>query len=516
MSLAQRAFIVSLFTYLRFGLALVVGVILVPFVLRRIGTHEYGLWIVTGELLGYVALVDFGLVGILPWLVAECEGRRDVISLRGLFIHSVLLGGVAACLYGVAAIGLWSVAPATLSLSVDDRLALRGPFVIMVVATMSAYPLRIFNACLVGAQDVVWNGLAAIAQAIASVVITIGLLVHDYGLYALALGVAVPQFAALLADAARTSRLRPDVFRSWSWPTWAGMSSVATVGFAAWVGAVGVQLVAGANGIVVTFLQQAAVVPVFMCTLKLSQILVPMCWIVPDSGLVGLARLHGEGHSDRVRAVTETMLRMLLIVSGLAACLVLMMNRMFVAWWVGPQLFSGSVVTALAAASIISSSFVHGLLCVPVVLGARLSAGAVTVAWGGTQIGLAAMLGHRWGFEGIAAASVVSTLAIALPLGIRLVRSKTGMTAHYVWSAILLAWLKRSILPIACAVALMVGQDRDVEPHYLFGSASVLLLYVLSMRALCRELAGLRSVSQWLASGPSALFHRFAAIARPS
>src|SRR6267143_7021600 len=242
MSLAQRAFIASLFTYLRFGLALVVGVILVPFVLRRIGSHEYGLWIVTGELLAYAALVDFGLMSFMPWLVAECDGRSDT-SLRALITDGMLLSGVAAVLYGVAAIGLWSVAPAALSLPVGDRLALRGPFMVMVVATMCGYPLRIFSACLVGVQDVVWNGLAALVQALASVVITVVLLVHGYGLYALALGLAVPQFAALLADAARAPRVRPAVFRAWQSPTWAGMSSMATVGLAAWIGAVGVQLV---------------------------------------------------------------------------------------------------------------------------------------------------------------------------------------------------------------------------------------------------------------------------------
>jgi len=516
MSLAQRAFIASLFTYLRFGLALVVGVILVPFVLRRTGSHEYGLWIVTGELLAYAALVDFGLVSILPWLVAECDGRSDATSLRALITHGMLLSGVAAVLYGLAAIALWSVAPTALSLSVGDRLALRGPFMVMIVATMCGYPLRIFSAFLVGVQDVVWNGLAAIAQALANVVITVVLLVHGYGLYALALGLAVPQLAALVADAARASRVRPEVFRTWQSPTWAGMSSMATVGLAAWIGAVGVQLVAGTNGTVVAFVQEAAAVPIFICTLKLSQILVQMCWIVPDSGLIGLARLHGEGRLDRVQAVVETMLRMLLMSSGLAACVVLMVNRTFVTWWVGPQFFGGHVVTALFAVGIVSASLIHGLLCVPAVLGARLGAGVVTLIWGGTQIGLALILGYRWGFEGIATASVVSALAIGLPLGFRLLRSKTGMTARYVWTAIVSKWSKRCILPGACAAALMLRQDGDADAYHVFGAASVLLLYVLSMRPLYRELAGVRSVSRWLALQPSAVVQRFAALARLS
>jgi O-antigen/teichoic acid export membrane protein len=516
MSLAQRAFIASSFTYLRLAIGLVVGVVLVPFVLRRVGSHEYGLWIVMGELLAYAALVDCGLVSIMPWLVAEIDGRRDVGALKALVTHGVLLAAAAAGLYAVAAATLWSVAPTALSLSAEDCRALRGPFVVVVVATMAGYPLRIFTASLAGVQDVVWNGLVGIAQALASFGITIVLLVHGDGLYALAVGLAVPQLAALVADTVRASRIRPELFRNVPSPTWAGMSGVATVGLAAWIAALGVQLLAGANGTVVALVHQAAAVPIFVCTLKLGQILVQMCWIVPDSGLVGLARLHGEGRRERVQAVADTMLRLLLLFSGLAACVVLTVNRMFVTWWVGPQFFAGAPVTALIAAGIITSSFVHGLLCVPAVLGARLGVGGVTVVWGAVQVASALVLGTRWGFEGIAAAPVLSAAAIALPLGLRLLRSRTGLTARHVWTTIVSPWSKRFVLPGACATALMLAQDGGAEPFPVIGAAGVLVLYALSMRPLCRDLTGVAAVSRWLALRPFAVVQRVAALARLS
>jgi hypothetical protein len=210
------------------------------------------------------------------------------------------------------------------------------------------------------------------------------------------------------------------------------------------------------------------------------------------------------------------MLRLLLLFSGLAACGVLTVNRTFVTWWVGPQFFAGSLVTVLIAVGIITSSFVHGLLCVPAVLGARLGVGGVTVIWGAAQVGSALLLGTRWGFEGIAAAPILSAAAIALPLGFRLLRSKTGLTVRHVWTTIVAPWAKRFVLPVTCAVALMLAADGAAEPFQVLGAAGVLALYALSMRPLCRDLTGVAAVSRWLALRPVAVVQRVAALARLS
>src|SRR5258708_1661948 len=61
--------------YTNQGLVMVAGLWLTPFLLHRIGQHDYGLWLVGAQLLAYLSLMDFGIVALLPRATAYATGR---------------------------------------------------------------------------------------------------------------------------------------------------------------------------------------------------------------------------------------------------------------------------------------------------------------------------------------------------------------------------------------------------------------------------------------------------------
>ncbi len=61
--------------YFYLGLVTVVGLWLTPFLLGRIGTHDYGLWLITSQILGYLMLLDLGVVALVPRETAYATGR---------------------------------------------------------------------------------------------------------------------------------------------------------------------------------------------------------------------------------------------------------------------------------------------------------------------------------------------------------------------------------------------------------------------------------------------------------
>src|SRR5882762_4664972 len=78
-------------------LLVVVGLWLTPFLLHRIGQHDYGLWLVGAQLLAYLSLMDFGIVGLLPRATAYALGRsggvveaKDLPEIIGQTIWLVL------------------------------------------------------------------------------------------------------------------------------------------------------------------------------------------------------------------------------------------------------------------------------------------------------------------------------------------------------------------------------------------------------------------------------------------
>jgi O-antigen/teichoic acid export membrane protein len=501
MSRARRAIVAASFTYVQFGLAIVSGLILVPLLLSRLGARTYGLWLVSGELLGYAAMLDLGVLALLPWLVAQADGAKDQQAVRRLLVHGFALGTLA----GVAVTGLaavvWWMAPTVLRLTEGDRAMLAGPLGVVVVATAVTYPARIFNAVLVGLQDFRFTGLLAVVQVALNVTMTITLLLSGYGLYALAAGVVVPSAVTTVASLIRLRLARPDLLRDWPWPTRAGMLSVVPEGLGAWLSTLGWQMAAASHGLIIAFLGHAELVAVYACTAKLSQLLFQLSRVLPDSGLVALAQLRGEGQRDRIQNGVMTILRLHLVLSGAAAAVLLAFNPAFVRWWVGAGLFGGLTLNGVLATSLVLTSLTHGLVCSTAVLGNRLVVGGVTLVYGLLNLALAAGLGAVWGLLGVAAAPVVSGLLTTLPLGLRLLGPVTGLSVHRLATDLWIPWLMRVVPLLLAATTIGLISVRLLSGYV--GSVMMLGLitvagYVWWMRPLYRGLPLDPTLRGWL------------------
>jgi O-antigen/teichoic acid export membrane protein len=493
-----KAATIAAFNYLQYALAIVTGLIAVPLTLHHLGARSWGLWLASGEILNYAAMVDLGVLTALPWMFAEAEGRRDRAAMRRFVSLGLWLGIAVAICYGVAALVLWKVLPSALFLTRPDRQLIAIPLMLLVISNMVRQPLGAFRAVLVGLQDVVFNGLMTLVSSAASVAITIVLLIQGYGLYALALAAAVPPVAVLIACAVRALVIAPDLRPRWIRPTVADLRPLFTQGVGSWLGDAGWQLIAASNAIVITYMGHPEWVPVYACTAKLAGMCTQLAWVLPDSGHVGLAQLHGERRSVRVQAVIGLMLRLHLLLSGAAACGLLAFNPAFVTSWVGPALFGGLALNALLALGVVLSSVVHGLLTSAAVLGRRMGVGVVVLVNGLTQTLLAIVLGHRIGIIGVAWASVVASALTSLPAGIALIRRATSFTPDVLVSTLLWPWFVR-MAPIV-GLALMVGISGQ---HLGLWAAAVVAglvcaAYVWQARPLLTEIATEPRFGLWL------------------
>ena len=498
-SRAGRALIASGFAYAQFGSAIVVGILLVPLMLDQIGARLYGLWLATGELLGYVGLLDLGVFAVLPWMIAEADGRRDRAAIRRFVVHGLLVGVAVALLYLGAVALAWHLLPDLFGLSAGDRARLAGPLTLLVLVTAATYPLYLFLALLNGLQDFTFSGALALVQAVLRAGLTLGLLFAGAGLYALTIGAAAPLVVALVAGMVRAWVLAPDLFRVGTRPSWRGVVTLFREGIGGWLAGFGWKLGSASYALVITALGAPVLVPVFVCTAKLSQLLTNLSWVLPDSGLVGLAQIHGEGRVERVREVAGGMLSLLLVLAGGVVCLQLALNPAFVHLWVGAEFFGGLRLNILLAALVMLSSLVHGLNVVESVLGFRLRVGVAVLIGGAVQFGLALLLGRWWGLQGVAAAALVSALLTTLPAGLVLLRPATGLSPRWLLGDVVLPWLGR-VWPILLA-ALAFGMWHRGETVWLpVGVTTVLgLAYLWGTRAIYEDLPLPPQVRRWLA-----------------
>ena len=155
----ERAGLAAVFAYLQFGLSIAVGVALVPFVLHHVGVRLYGYWLASGEVLAYAAMADLGVMGVVPWLIAEADGRNDRQGIRRLMSTGFCAAIVVAVIYAILVLVLWRIAPAVLKLEPADRAAIAGPLTLIAAVTAIVMPARVFGTVLLGLQDVKFYGI---------------------------------------------------------------------------------------------------------------------------------------------------------------------------------------------------------------------------------------------------------------------------------------------------------------------------------------------------------------------
>lgn len=417
-------------TYGEFGVALFAALFVTPIILRTIGPRDYGLWLSSGELIGYFALLDFGVFAVLPWLVAHADGRGRQDEIRQHLIHTLTVAVCVASILLIATLTSARWLASFIHFTTVDWNALRGPLFLLVLLIAINLPLSAFASTLHGLQDVRFYGALGLFRAAVGPVITISLLIKGYGFYALALGTASLAPITSLAALFRARAIAPFLFQGWRRPSLAGLLILFRESIGGWLGGAGVQLMERSSAIILTFLRFPVVVPVLVCTSRLARTLTQMAWVLPDNTLVGLAQLAGEGNKARTREVALSIIKLTVIVAGLPACVILAINPGFVAFWVGPKFFGGLPLNLLLAAEIITGSMVHVLATVVSSCGNRLQVGMSVLVQGILYVTIALAL-SRWRLlEGLLVADLIAPLLTTVPTCLFLLRSRLGLSVR--------------------------------------------------------------------------------------
>ncbi len=498
MSRTRKAGIQAAFGYINFGLGLISGILLVPLILKLVGARNYGLWLACGDLLAYSAMIDLGVLNILPWIIAEKDGQKDRKGMAEVLENGLVVSTVIAVAYLCFALLLWRLAVGLTALDASQRSELFGPVLFLIAGTALAFPLRTFYSVLAGLQDVTFSGAASIGHWAINISLVLFLLLEGYGLYALAAAAVVPQLALAVASFLRLRSIAPDLFKGWTRPSLSTVFHLTREGMGAWLSSFGWRMISASNNIIVVALASPEAAVVYACSSKLGDVMMQMAWLLPDSGLVGLAQLSGEGRLQRVKEVTTAMLRLLLITSGGVACVMLFFNPGFVSIWVGEDKFGGFVLNLLLASAVIGLSLTHGLVVTASVLGSRLQTGVLTVVHGASYVALAIGMGKSFGLRGIAGASLISSALIAIPMAARVFRQRTGMTIGDLWSDVLFNWSIRitPLLILTTAVGLWIPRRAFL---FTVAIAPLLgLLYLWHMRRLYSELPLPHALRPWL------------------
>ncbi|MEO5896069.1 MAG: oligosaccharide flippase family protein [Vicinamibacterales bacterium] len=442
--------------YVSLALATVVGLWLTPFLLARIGTHDYGLWLITTQILGYLMLMDLGVVALAPRETAYATGRR-------------LQGGadeVDATFARFRTIVRWQLIPAALAAVVAWWVVavqwpeLRLPLAIILAAFLLAFPFRLYHATLQGLQDLPYLGKVQLAAWTAGMVTTVSLMLLDAGLAALATGWVVTQAVTAGACAWRLRQRFSSMWRAK--PSRATLSDARELfGRSGWISLaqIGQVFLNGSDVLVLgAIFGPAATVP-YACTAKLITVLSNHPQLLMQAAAPAIAEMRTSAARAKLVRVAVSLMRAMLILSGAVACFVLAANESFVSWWVGPEQFAGWSLTILMLVVMLARHFATTLTYALFSFGHERRLSLTAIADGVVALGVTA--GLAWFTDlGLASAAVgslagvllinipVSSTALARELGIsvvELVASLRGWAIRFAAAATICLFAARLI-----------------------------------------------------------------------
>ena len=498
MSRTRKAVVASSFTIIQIGLAAVSGFVLFPLIVHRLGPYNNGLWLATGELVGYLGLSELGVFAVLPWLVSACDSKGDHKGVAQYLSDAIGMGCFVGLMFLIASFLIWNAEPALLGIASQDFATIRTPLVTLLALTAASFPLRAFAGVLSGLQDFFFIGVLSIAQTGLTIVLTASLILADFGMLSLAVAAGAPPILHGIATAIRLHTTFPEVSKNCGRPRLTSCRSLLAAGVGAFLGGIGVRLLTATSGLVYASVGRPSWATLYSATGKVAHVAQPICTVIPDSGLIGLSQIAAGPDDDHARRTALCIVLLHLLIPGFVAVGFLTANAWFIGAWLGDEYYAGNTVNVLIVANLLIGSAVSGLFKVVAVVGHRVRIGAATVLHGALAATSGYLLTRQLGISGLPLAFVVTGILFAVPFGLASLRIiyQIGPRELIIGPAGRWAMFTIPLLIVAAWLGTMLRESTLL----VLASATLLLLatYMMCARQLIADMPWPEELRTWL------------------
>lgn len=334
------------FGYLNQALIILTGLWLTPFLLRRLGQQDYGLWLICTQILFYVSLLDFGVIALLPRETAFATGQENTQPKEKQQVLLIIGQAARITLWqtpivALVAIIIWFLLP-------QDWMRLHQPIGIILATFVLLFPFRIYPAILQGLQDFGFLGKLSLLSFSAGTSSTIIFAVKGFGLLSIAAGWIMQQCLTASISWWRLHKVFPEVMSQQAPPiTWHLLRETFSKSIWVSVSQLAIVLLNSIDILIVGKLLGPEVVVTYSCTGKLIYFLASQPVAFVNSALPALSQMRASEPRERLLNVSIALSQATLLFSGLAFSIALTINQGFVTHWVGDRLYGGQQLTLL-------------------------------------------------------------------------------------------------------------------------------------------------------------------------
>lgn len=463
---------------------MVVGLWLTPFLLRHLGQRDYGIWLVGLQSLSYLAILDLGVIGLLPREVAFASGggKGEDAPER---VRELLEENAVVVLWQTPVLALALVI--ALWVLMNQTSGLLGVMGIIFAVYGLQFPLRIYFAALEGLQDFQFVGTLQFSTWLLGIIVNVYLIASGKGLYSLAWGWAATQGGMALGTMWRMYAKFPQYApRRLQWLNWSRVAAHFKAGLWVSVSQITQLLIGTTSTLAIAYSGGAVAVVPFSCTQKLTQIFNNQPNVILQSAQPGLTQLRASATKEHLSQVIGTLTQAVLMMSGALGCVVLCVNGGFVKTWVGAEQYVGIEFTICTTIAMIvrhlNVTSIYTLFC----FGKERFLSIVGFV--DSVLTAAAMfLLIRWmGPIGAPLASLALAVLVSLPLNYRVLEEVTGTPIRAQFQPVI-EWFR----PFALVAVVVTAAGHFFPPRNYFecavASGLTLLLYGLAEYPVVRS-----------------------------
>ncbi len=335
--------------YIAMGLSLAVGLLLTPITLKYIGKEQYGLWVIYGEILGYLGITDMGITNSVAMMVARSDIKTEIhrinrlistaIVMQCIFAFILFAGGIAVSFYitdifeiskNIYSIAIWS-------------------FLLAVMVRAIFMPIASVQGILRGLKEQALEHTVAILTLLLSGLCTVFFLYMDFGLFSLPLATLISAVTGFIVYLTKIKKLMPSIDIRIGHFDFSMLKSIFSFSFYLTLFGLSLNIIFQTDNIVIGRYIGLGMVTVYVITGKGYFMIYKIIGMYNNILRPFYAELHAKGENKKLEDIFLSSVKVTSSISLIAAVVYYYLNKEFVALWVGEDNFGGYYLTAVFA-----------------------------------------------------------------------------------------------------------------------------------------------------------------------
>lgn len=335
------------------------SLLMVPLALRHLNEAEFGLWVVIGQSLGFLLLLDFGLGNSAGRILAEPIHQNDTNELVSWW--TVLVGALASQGVIILLIGYLLTDLILGFLEIPESLLNDARFLWMGMVTFNAIarPLNALNGIYYVQNRIYIVNIASMAMSWASMALfwlflSLGFRTSAY-MYATIAAWTI-QASILLFGLTIRKQLPAFRFKSFDWSK---LKALYSYSFWTFLMAISIQAILMSQSLIISKVLGITAVAAFSVSVRASNMLSQVLWRTFDAFSPVWLKAHLKGELENFHRGWESGLVWSISSAMILTAGFLATNRVFVSIYAREDLWAGRTLDIALAAWVILHSFIH-------------------------------------------------------------------------------------------------------------------------------------------------------------